>query len=91
LSDDSPAEQLAGRRRSNPVRAACRQKMMFAHQNLRWRHHFRWPAIFPQDFNILAEYLLFRRELGVRLEARRIASQQIFELRTSRFCAIHHG
>jgi len=64
---------------------------MFAHQDLPRRRYARRPAIFPQHFNTLVESLLFRWELGAKSEDRHIALQQIFELRTSRFCAIHHA
>jgi hypothetical protein len=90
LPDDSPAKQLVERRRSNPVRATRRQKLMFAHQNLPWRRHFRRPEIFQRHFNTLVEYLPFRWKVDAKSEDRRIALQQTFELRTSRFCAIHH-
>jgi hypothetical protein len=64
---------------------------MFAHQNLFLRRQFVRLMILPQSFNALGEFLPFRWELNADSEGRSFASQQIFELRTSRFCAIHHA
>lgn len=88
--DDSPTRRLprdGGRIRS--AIDAC-VKLMFAHQNFFLRHQFPWPMILPLLFKALGELAPFALELGADSEGRFFALQQIFELRTSQICAIHH-
>jgi hypothetical protein len=67
------------------------KRLMFAHQNFFLRCKYPWSAIFRLFIRVLGEFLLFQFELVAVSEGRSFASQQLFELRTSRFCAIHRA
>jgi hypothetical protein len=67
------------------------ERLMFAHQNFFLRCKYPRSAIFILSIKVLGAFLLFQFELVAVSEGRPFASQQLFELRTSRFCAIHHA
>jgi hypothetical protein len=69
------------------------ERLMFAHQNFFLRCKYPRSAIFRPFLRVLVlgEFFLFQFEFVAVSEGRSFAPQQLFELRTSRFCAIHHA